>query len=448
MPIMKYLTRGRTLVLEATTKEAVLQEMVGVLCEDDPDLDYDTVLQALKEREQMLSSRIAARVALPHAMLPDYGEPIVALGYSPEGVPWDSPGDEPVNLVIMSVCGRARGKEHVTMLADIANTLRDPTVLDRIGEAETADQVYDILQAPTVPTQVRGDSRSRQICLSMMQHAEAVAKETGATAVMVMADAELDLGFLREHRGEVPLLLVTNGTGAPTPEGTEPDNLLEVPGYGLARAHRVKLAFLFALSGGLVEEDDTVVCLSGGSDSGMLNVLEVIEVRREFDILLSLRSELEAGDISRHVFHRVLQLAATIAREGREGKPIGTIFIVGDYQNVRRHCYQMVINPFRGYPENQRNILDPGLEETIKEFARVDGACLIRGDGIVMSVGTYVQPEDAARALQSGLGTRHAAAKAITMTTRAISIVISESTRRISIFQHGEILVTLDRAGR
>lgn len=71
-------------------------------------------------------------------------------------------------------------------------------------------------------------------------------------------------------------------------------------------------------------------------------------VAEEFEVLLALRSELESGDITPHVFHRVLPVAPALARQGREGKPIGTIFIPGDYQNVRRHCYQLVIDPLQG----------------------------------------------------------------------------------------------------
>ncbi|MFO7958201.1 MAG: PTS sugar transporter subunit IIA [Candidatus Brocadiia bacterium] len=446
MQIGKYLTRQRTVLLQGTTKEAVLREMVGALCEEDPRRDSDEILQALMEREKMLSSRIAPRVALPHAVLPAYGEPIVALGYSEAGVPWDSPGGETVNLVILSLCGRSYGKEHVTMLAEIANTLRSPSALERIEAADTAEELYDILQEPAAPARPPADAETLAMCRAMMHHAESVAEEMQASAVMVMADTGADPGFLRDRSSEVPLLVVTNETAAPPPQFVEPDHLLVVPGYGLAREHRVRLAFLFALAGDLVESGDRVVCLSGESKGEALNVLEVVDVGREFDVLLALRSELESGDISPHVFYRVLQIASKLAREGREGKPVGTIFIIGDYQNVRQHCYQLVINPFRGYPENERNILDPGLEETIKEFSRVDGASLVRGDGVIMSMGAYIQPEDAAQALQSGLGARHAAAMAVTMSTRAISVVISESTRRISIFQQGNLLLALDRA--
>jgi len=267
--------------------------------------------------------------------------------------------------------------------------------------------------------------------------------------VMILAREFPETRLLQQWSKDVPLLVVTNesGTGR-CDKSVAPVTHMSMPGYGLGRTHKVKLALLLGLHEKIIDTEDTVVCLSGEMEQNGVNVLELIDVELEYQLLHSFRTDLQAGDVRPEVFHRVLHLASTLAGEGREGKPVGAIFIIGDYQNVRERCYQMVINPFRGYPESQRNILDPGLEETVKEFSRVDGACLIRGDGVVMSIGAYIQAEDAARALQSGLGARHAAGMAITMSTRAVSVVISESTRRISIFQNGELIVALDRSER
>ena len=104
-----------------------------------------------------------------------------------------------------------------------------------------------------------------------------------------------------------------------------------------------------------------------------------------------------------------------------------------------------MINPFKGYEEAERNILDPRLEETIKEFAALDGAFIVRGDGVVESAGTYLTPKSGGENLPSGLGARHRAAAAITQHIRAIAITVSESTGSVSIFQGGELLVTIER---
>ena len=128
------------------------------------------------------------------------------------------------------------------------------------------------------------------------------------------------------------------------------------------------------------------------------------------------------------VFERLLTLASELGLEGREGRPVGTLFVVGDSDRVLSQSHQLVINPFHGYPEAERNILDPRLEETIKEFSAIDGAFIIRGDGVILSAGRYLAPQSKLdEPLPQGLGTRHEAAAAITMTTvgdRALHLAI------------------------
>jgi DNA integrity scanning protein DisA with diadenylate cyclase activity len=106
------------------------------------------------------------------------------------------------------------------------------------------------------------------------------------------------------------------------------------------------------------------------------------------------------------------------------------------------------MNPFRGYPEDERNVLDPSLEETVKEFSRIDGAFIIRGDGVIMSMGSYIETAGTPALLESGLGARHTAAMAITTSTQALSIVISESTHRITLFKRGKLVMALEQALR
>ena len=103
----------------------------------------------------------------------------------------------------------------------------------------------------------------------------------------------------------------------------------------------------------------------------------------------------------------------------------------------------MIINPFKGYTEEERNVLDPSLKETIKELSKIDGAFIIRGDGVLVSAGTYIRTRIPPGDLPQGLGARHAAAAAITAVTQALAIAISESTRKVSLFKNGERIMEL-----
>ena len=71
-------------------------------------------------------------------------------------------------------------------------------------------------------------------------------------------------------------------------------------------------------------------------------------------------------------------------------------------------------------------MLDPALEETLKEYAALDGAFIVRGDGVVLTAGSHLMPSPAAPThLPGGLGTRHGAAAGISATTGAVAVCVS-----------------------
>jgi len=106
---------------------------------------------------------------------------------------------------------------------------------------------------------------------------------------------------------------------------------------------------------------------------------------------------------------------------------------------------QMIINPFLGYPEEQLNILNPELEETIKEFSAIDGAFIIKENGVLVTAGRHLNAAPDIRDLPSGLGSRHIAAAGITNVTKAAAIVISESSGNVSVFKNGKLFVTIEK---
>jgi DNA integrity scanning protein DisA with diadenylate cyclase activity len=105
----------------------------------------------------------------------------------------------------------------------------------------------------------------------------------------------------------------------------------------------------------------------------------------------------------------------------------------------------LVLNPFQGHPEAGRNLLDPALEETIKEFAGLDGAFVVRGDGVVLTAGTLLVPARGYPQLPGGLGARHAAAAGITASTGAVALCVSQSTGTVTVFQSGRVVADLHR---
>ncbi|NJE55550.1 diadenylate cyclase [Thermococcus sp. 21S9] len=139
------------------------------------------------------------------------------------------------------------------------------------------------------------------------------------------------------------------------------------------------------------------------------------------------------------VLQRMLEIAIELSIEGREGTPVGTIFVIGDTRRVLKHSHQLIPNPFKGH---KINVLDRDSKEIIKEFAQLDGAFVIREDGRIVSAGRYleVEPKVIDLMLPPGLGSRHIAAAGITKLTKAMAISLSESGT-IRIFKNGLMLL-------
>jgi DNA integrity scanning protein DisA with diadenylate cyclase activity len=125
---------------------------------------------------------------------------------------------------------------------------------------------------------------------------------------------------------------------------------------------------------------------------------------------------------------------------------VGAEFAQGDSEPLQAQSRSLVLNPFQGHPESRRNVLDPDLEETLKEFSALDGAFIVRGDGVVLTAGSHLMPSPAASTrLTSGLGTRHGASAGISASTNAVAICVSQSTGTVSVYRSGHLIMDIQR---
>jgi diadenylate cyclase len=141
----------------------------------------------------------------------------------------------------------------------------------------------------------------------------------------------------------------------------------------------------------------------------------------------------------KRVLEEVIELAVEVAREGREGRKIGTLFVVGDVDAVFERSRPLLLDPLFGHPREQLQVSRPEFRETVKELAQLDGAFLLQDDGTFVSAGRFVEVDLAApENFLPGLGSRHAAAASISRTTRAIAVVVSQSSV-VRVFSEGEL---------
>jgi DNA integrity scanning protein DisA with diadenylate cyclase activity len=277
---------------------------------------------------------------------------------------------------------------------------------------------------------------------------EAANKQT-LRAILLYADVfptRESLVEFMDRKGDIDVLLVSRREETFAECEERGGTLLRVPDVRLTRMGQVKIAVLIGFSQNLLRIGDVLLCLSGVAESGVLDTLFVLEVGTEFE-LFAMEAGEDLPDFNPDVFERVLTLATSLAHEGREGRPVGTTFVLGDMEELLPLTEQMIFNPFKGYPESDRNVLDPTMEETIREFSALDGAFLIRRDGVVESAGTFLKSAILGDQLPRGLGARHQSAAAITTSTRALAVTISESTGTVTVFRGGKILMEVERPG-
>jgi len=284
---------------------------------------------------------------------------------------------------------------------------------------------------------------------SLVRHTHAIAREVGARAILLHADVieeDEDLANLILDV-DFRVILVSRRPAFQAPPGWgDLCAVVRVPDIPMTRVGQVKVATLVAAASGLVKKGDRIACLTGIDGSGALDTVLVLDLGTEIEMFGALAAEPLPPDVEPAVFERLLILASELGLEGREGRPVGTLFIVGDCDRVLAQSRQLVINPFFGYEEAERNVLDPRLEETIKEFSAIDGAFIIRGDGVILSAGRYLVPQGRpSEPLPRGLGARHEAAAGITSATDAVSLSISQSTGTVSIFKAGRLLTDIQK---
>lgn len=280
---------------------------------------------------------------------------------------------------------------------------------------------------------------------SVIEAAKRIASRLSAKSIFLIFDDPRRYGIPEEALKEHEFTIVVSGREAEEEARKSYDTVLAIPDIKLSRMGKIKLSVMSAISKGMVELGDKIVCVAGIKEFKTFDTVVVIEIGKEYEILSSQEAQNISSSVHPGVFEELVKIAVELAYQGREGKPLGTIFVLGDAERVMQISRQMIFNPFQGYPEEERNILDPSLRETIKEFASLDGAFVIRDDGVIMAAGRYLSASMEDAGLPQGLGSRHAAAAGITAVTNAISIVISESTGDVRIFKNGKIFLEIEK---
>lgn len=447
MRLDRIIARSRLVELKSTDLKGALEELLAVSVEKFPDLRPDTLLRSLLQRESTMTTYLGRGVSLPHVRVRMARPYVVAIGRSRVGIRHDGvAGDERVHFIVMLLAGEKAGS-YLQVLASLARLLKEPEFIDGLLLAADLDVLYDRLLAGFGGIAGRPlHAQQNRINRLMLREAERVTKGAGCSALMVFGDTFVGGIEARSLQTKLKTILVTRNVIDAGDDQNEFAETVQVRSFSNRRLAQLRSAVLVALTRGVISFNDRICCIGGITGSNQFDTVVVVDVEREFQTLLTGHADLLPPDVKPEVLERVIGVATELSVEGREGRPVGCLFVVGDTPRVERLIKPLVLNPFFGYKEEDRNILNPFMDETVKEFSSIDGAFIIRGDGVLLSAGSLVQATDVEHTLPSGLGSRHAAAAAISVATDCISIVVSSSSGQVTLFRRGEMLSLTDRA--
>jgi DNA integrity scanning protein DisA with diadenylate cyclase activity len=177
-------------------------------------------------------------------------------------------------------------------------------------------------------------------------------------------------------------------------------------------------------------------------DVGGFAVLTDVEPNLEYQAVADLL-KLTDG-IRPTVLETAITVACKVGQAARRGKRIGTIFMLGDSVKVLEGSRQIIPNPFRGHDEAVRRITNPEIHDALVELAKLDGAFVVRGDGLIQTAGTFLASTAAEIELPPGLGARHVAAATVTERTAATAVVASATDGNVRVFSEGRLVLQID----
>ncbi len=207
---------------------------------------------------------------------------------------------------------------------------------------------------------------------------------------------------------------------------------------------RLTQSILEAIADDILAPGSCVVALYSGFDADTVDSLSVINLDEHLNRLTGRDLRQLETRVPLDTLKMVVDLAVEIGREGREGKPVGTLLIVGDARKVHDCSHPVGFDPVKGYNRKERNLCEPRVREGIKEIAQMDGAIIVSADGTVEAACRYIDCSAAEVTLSKGLGTRHWAAAAVSRATNAVAVTVSQSNGTVRIFQNGEVVLRIE----
>jgi DNA integrity scanning protein DisA with diadenylate cyclase activity len=278
---------------------------------------------------------------------------------------------------------------------------------------------------------------------AVFRQAVQLCRAVKASALVLMAEQRFNWQQLRGLADGVPLVVAADTEEILRDVGT----LLPAIAIGMSDApvyDRIGQALIKAVAHEQLVPGAQVVVIYCGLEPDEVDSISVVDLGDHLG-RLSVRDlrRLETS-VPLDTLQTVVALGLEIGREGREGKPVGALFVVGDTRKVLASSHPTGFDPVKGYSRKERNLKSQKVREGIKEIAQMDGAIIVAPDGTVEAAARYIDASASDINLTKGLGSRHWTGAAITRNTKAIAVVVSESSGTVRIFHGGDLVMRIE----
>lgn len=282
----------------------------------------------------------------------------------------------------------------------------------------------------------------------VLKSARRMATTLEVDSVLMLSERSYDFAEIQKRLKGMTLVVAADKPdvhAAATEDGIQLIPLFHEP---LSRSSQLERAVLEGIADEFFQSGEQIVAVYSSFEKEHLDTISLISLKEHLTRLTSRDLQRLETQVPLETLRQVVDLAVEIGREGREGKPVGTLFVVGDHKKVLELSHEQVFNSFKGYPRKECALRYSKVRESIKELAQIDGAFIVSADGHVEANGRILNVAGEDLVLSPGLGSRHWAAAAISKATNAIAVAVSESTGTVRIFQNGTVMLRIEPMAR
>ena len=274
--------------------------------------------------------------------------------------------------------------------------------------------------------------------------------EVDASAIFVFSEAAVDWGKFRKIIEEENVIVASTNADVLAAAGQEQFQTIRIHLDRNATVYdHISHAILEAVADDFIPHGCRVLAFYSAIDPACLDSFSIVNLGEHLDRLSGRDLRQLESRVPLKTLKVVVDLAVDIGWEGREGNPIGTLFVVGDTRKVLSMSTPAGFDPVKGYKRKERSLFDAKIREGVKEIAQLDGAIIISSDGVVEAAARYLESTSTSTlSLSPGLGARHWTAAAISRMTSAIAISVSQSSGTVRIFQNGEVALRVESRQR